>query len=87
MSFTARFLSKAIGRVFSRYQTCEQWAVEYEEIVSARPISEHTKSNRRSVLKRIVQHLGDKQVRGVKPWSVAHSRNIAQGARTEKPPA
>lgn len=70
MSLTTRFLSATIGRVVPRFQTCEQWAVEYEQIISLRPICDHTKVNRRCALKHIVQHLGGELVGSVKPLRV-----------------
>lgn len=70
MSLSTRILSATIGRVVPRYRTCAQWAIEYEQIISLRQISDHTKRNRRCSLKHIVQHLGDEIIGSIKPLRI-----------------
>lgn len=86
MSTATRFLSATIGRVVPRYRTCAHWAIEYEQIISQRPISEHTKTNRRCSLKHVVQHLGDEMIGRVRPLRVGRMvRDIsAVSAQTAK---
>lgn len=59
-----------VGRVVPRYQTCAQWAVEYDQIISLRQLSDHTKTNRRCALKHILAHIGNERLGSVKPVRV-----------------
>lgn len=67
MGFGSQFISSTLGRVIPKYQTCAQWAIEYEKIIMLRQISEHTKINRKCSLKHVVKHIGGESIGSVKP--------------------
>lgn len=78
MSATTRFLSATIGRVVPRYQTCEQWAEDYRQIIDQLPVSDHTKHNRHCSLAHVIKHIGGDIIGQVKPLRIGKMvRDIA----------
>ena len=74
------FIAATLGRAFPKYRTLGQWAEIYHQIVATREISAKTKANRRSMLIRIVERLGDRLISTIRPHEIsAMMQGIAQG--------
>lgn len=71
MSIATRLLASTLGRVAPRYRTFGQWCDIYREVLAARPISEKTLANRRSVLKHLEDGLSDRTISSIRPHEVA----------------
>lgn len=70
MSFGAWLLANTIGRVSPKHRTLNKWAVTYRKVVAAKPISDKTKANRKSILAHILGSLGDRIISSVKPHEI-----------------
>lgn len=64
-------ISATLGRIYPRYRLLSQWAEVYEQIIAARPISDKTKQNRRSALKRLVAGMGGRRIGSIRPHEIA----------------
>lgn len=64
-------LSATLGRLVPRYRTLAEWAETYSKVVAAKQISDKTKANRASYIKRIVQHIGKRHIGAVRPHEIA----------------
>lgn len=68
-----------LRRVAPSFITCEQWAIEYRELIDLRPLSDQTKGNRKAVLRHVLHHLGGQRMRFVRPVDVGKMiREIAK---------
>ena len=74
------FLASTIGRAVPKYRTLGEWSMTYAQIVATREISDKTKANRRSMLARIVNRLGERTISAIRPHEVAAMmHDVAQG--------
>ncbi|MFA5491284.1 MAG: tyrosine-type recombinase/integrase [Candidimonas sp.] len=60
-----------MARVAPGRRTVAQWSVEYDRIISARPLTDKTMANRRNSVRHILSQLGDRPVRSVRPVDIA----------------
>ena len=51
-------VAATVGRLIPRYRTLREWLETYDRIIAARPITEHTLSNRRGYMRRLGMYLG-----------------------------
>ena len=51
-------VAATVGRLIPRYRTLREWLETYDRIIAARPIAEHTLSNRRGYMRRLGMYLG-----------------------------
>ena len=92
MISTARFFSATLGRLLPRYRTCDEWAIDYRQIIDQLPVCDHTKRNRLCSLAHLLQHIGGLAIGSVKPLAIgkmirdiaaAHSSQTAKRALFE----
>ena len=74
------FISSLVGRVVPRYRTLGEWLETYDKILSTKPITAHTLTNRRAHIKRVHAALGARQIGSIRPHEVAGM--IAEAAAT-----
>jgi len=60
-----------LGRIAPRWRTLREWAAVYEQIIAARPLVMRTLSGRRNYVKYIVDALGDRSMRDIRPHHIA----------------
>lgn len=65
------FLSKTLGKISAKYRTLSDWAVIYRQIVTSKPITKKTVLNRDYHHKRILAHLGDREIGLIRPHDIA----------------
>lgn len=65
------FLSKTLGKISAKYRTLSDWAVIYSQIVTSKPITKKTISNREHHHKRILAHLGGQEIGLIRPHDIA----------------
>ncbi len=81
MISAARFFSATLGRLLPRYRTCDEWAIDYRQIIDQLPVCDHTKRNRLCSLAHVLKHIGSYAIGAVKPLRIGKMvREIATGS-------
>lgn len=67
----SNLLAKVLGRIAPGYMTFETWCETYDAIITSRPLTKKTLLNRRNNVRHLVNALGSKSLRSIKPVDIA----------------
>ncbi len=64
-------LSKTLGKLSAKYKTLSEWAVIYDQIIASKPITKKTIANRKYHHRRILSHLGSREIGLIRPHDIS----------------
>lgn len=64
-------LSSIVKRIAPGLQTCNQFAVDYLQIIQCRQVCKHTIDNKRCSMRHFLSVIGEERIRNIKPLHVA----------------